>query len=258
MILPKITSKQQEILLYLYKFRFLNTNQLQTIFKHKDPQRIKTWLRDLREKGYVTMDYNRKTFGENTKPAVYSLATKARHILKESKQCDLTVLNKIYKEKKRTKKFINRCIALADIYLFFLSQQKEKEELHFFTESNLARYDYFPDPLPSAYIAVKTKNLTRRYFLDFFDDFTPPFVIRNRVKTYFNYSNNGSWEANANNEPLPSILFICPTVSVKKHIYYYTKSLFEKNYEEKFSLFLTTKETVKYNKDNTIWEKVEI
>ncbi len=258
MKLSNITPKQNEILLYLYKFRFLHTKQLQTLFNHKDPQRIKAWLRNLKENGYVTMDYSRKTFGENTKPAVYSLATKARHILKENDKCDLTVLNKIYKEKKRTKKFINRCLAVADIYLFFLSQQKENEELYFFTESNLARYDYFPNPLPTAYIAVKTTHQTRRYFLDLFEEYTPPFVVRNRVKTYLNYASSGSWEANANNEPLPSVLFICPTVPLKKHIAYYAKSLFAKNFEEKIGLFLTTKDTIKYKAENIIWEKVTI
>jgi hypothetical protein len=37
------------------------------------------------------------------------------------------------------------------------------------------------------------------------------------------------------------VLFVCPTENLKKNISYYTKALFEKDYEEKFSLFVSSK-----------------
>lgn len=50
MILTKITNKQLDTLYHLYKFRYLNTNQIQKLFKHKDPQTVQVWLKDLRER----------------------------------------------------------------------------------------------------------------------------------------------------------------------------------------------------------------
>lgn len=47
MKINKITPKQIEIILLLYKFRFLNTNQFKTLLKHKDIRRINSWLKDL-------------------------------------------------------------------------------------------------------------------------------------------------------------------------------------------------------------------
>jgi hypothetical protein len=48
--LPPLTPKQQEILKLLYKYKFLNRTQIQTLLSHKDKRRIITWLKDLREK----------------------------------------------------------------------------------------------------------------------------------------------------------------------------------------------------------------
>ncbi len=252
-----ITPKQKEILLYLYNFRFLNTHHFQKLFNHKDPHRIKVWLTDLINKGYISRNYSRKTITESTTPAVYYLAPKAIHILKENENCDSTILQKIYKEKTRTNKFITRCLTIADLYFFFLSQKSREQELHFFTASMLAKYKYFPDPLPAAFIAVKEKETTRRYFLDTFDEYIPSSVIRHRLRSYLQYASSMEWESNAHNEPLPVILFVCPSERVRKHISFYAKALFEKSYEEKLSLFLTTIETIQNNKKE-IWEKVEL
>ncbi len=257
MQLPPITTKQKETLFQLYKFRFLNTYQFQKLFNHKDPHRIKEWLKDLTDKGYILRNYSRKTITESTTPAVYYLAPKARHILKTNPKCDLSALNRVYKEKKRTKRFITECMMLADLYLYFLSQKKDEEELHFFTKGELSKYKYFPKDLPSAYIAVKTQTKTKRYFLDFFDEYARSPEIRYRVRMYLDYVDSGEWEANANGESFPAILLICPTERTKKHIGFYSRAKFEAKFEEKFPLFLTTMETIRRGNKN-VWEKVRL
>lgn len=258
MILPKITKSQRHILFLFYKFRFLNTNQLQLIHNHKNPKRIQTWLKDLKDKGYITTAHDPKTFADRSKPAIYHLVTKARHILKNNDDCDLSVLTRIYKEKKRTESFINHCLAIADLYLFFLAQKEKDEKLDFFTESELANYDFFPSPRPSAYIAVTASETTRRYFLDFFDIYTPPSVLRYRFQTYLKYADSGDWEANAKGEAFPPVLFVCPSKRRKNHVYYYSKAVFEKAFEEKIDLFLTTRDKIKIGNNQNIWEKVSI
>lgn len=257
--LPIITSKQKEILLYLYKFRFLTTNQFQKLFNHKDPHRIKEWLSDLMNKGYIKRHFNRKSFVENTKPAIYFLAPKARQVLKTEKDLDFDQLEFIYKESKRTKKFISHSLSLAEVLLYLLFKKEENEELKFFTKNELDRYEYFPQPLPDAFIAVKGQDTTRRYFLDLFDQYTPAFVLRQRVRMYLEYVENSDWDENTNYTPLPTILFVCPNESAKKHINFYAKALLEKTYEDKISLHLTTKAQIQFNrnKKENIWDKVK-
>lgn len=255
---PDITKKQKEILLYLLKFRFLTTHHIQTLLEHKNPNRTLSWLKDLIEKDCVKRHYDRTSLADSTKPAVYYLGPKSRHILADEKDLELDDLEYIYQEKRREKKFIFRCLFLADVYFYLLSRKDPKEELKFFTKTDLSGYEYFPDPLPDAFIAVKGGKITRRYFLYFFDTYTPPFVYRQRVRMYLDYAEKSEWDENTNSAPLPSVLFICPNQRAKNHVNYYAKALLEKTYDDKIALFLTTMNKIKYRTDENIWEKVSV
>lgn len=256
--LLRVSPKQKEIIYLLYKFRFLKTNQIQKLQNHKNPKRIQSWLKDLITKQYLKRVYSRKNFEENTKPATYYLAPKARFILKEEKVLNPLQLDYIYQEHRRSKKFIEHSLSIADVYLYLLSQKDSGEELKFFTKTDLEGYQYFPQPLPDAFISLKGEDKTRRYFLDLFDEYTPPFVFRKRIKSYIEYAEESDWDENTDYAPLPSVLVICPNDSIKKHLNLYTKALLEKSYEDKLSLYLTTKTSIKFNQGNNIWQKVEL
>lgn len=81
MQLPSTTSKQLEILKLIYRFRFLNTHHVQKILGHKDPRRIKAWLLDLTQKGFIRRIYS-KEMGEHMKPAIYFLDKKGKSLLR--------------------------------------------------------------------------------------------------------------------------------------------------------------------------------
>jgi len=257
MTLPKITNKQKHILYLLYKFRFLHTQQIKIILNHKNPTRIQMWLKDLKDKGYINSTNNPKTFEDRSKPAIYHLNTPARHIFKNNEDCDLQVLNRIYKEKNRTQTFINHCMAIAGLYIYFLSKKKEREEFNFFTESELYGYDYFPTPRPSVYIATSDNKNTSRYFLDFFDLLTPPSVYRARFKYYLKYAESAEWEEGTGVKDFPSVLFVCPTKKRKNHILYFAKAVFEKAFEEKIDFYVTTQDQLNNIKNVNVWEKAE-
>lgn len=254
---PPITKKQKEIISHLYKFRFLNTHQIQTLLEHKNPNRTLEWLKDLIEKNYVKRHYERKSFIDNTKPAIYYLGPTSRQILKNENKLQVEELEYIYQEHRRDIKFINHSLFLADIYLFLKSQKEATEELKFFTKNELRSFEYFPDPLPDSFIASKGVQATKRYFLDLFDEYTPAFAIRNRVRMYLTYAEQPEWDEHTDFAPFPSILLICANETIKKHIMLYAKSLLEKTYDDKVSMFLTTKNKI-YQESKDIWEKVVI
>lgn len=164
----------------------------------------------------------------------------------------------MYKEKKLTENFRNHCLFIFDIYLFFLSRQEKDSTIHFLTQQDLKGYDYFPEELPDAYIAVENKNGTDRYFLDLFDEYRKAaFLQRQRIKQYITYCEGSNWQSNTDNSPFPSILFVLPNETRKKHIYFFSKALLEKTFEN-ISLFLTTQDAIKFTKDETnIWQEVE-
>ena len=78
MLLPTITNKQKEILLLLYRFRFLNRIQIQTLLNNKDYKNINLWLKDLTTKNYTGKIFER-TPGIN-KPAIYLRFREAEHL----------------------------------------------------------------------------------------------------------------------------------------------------------------------------------
>ncbi len=250
-----LTNKQKEILLYLYKFRFLNTHQLQNLLHHKNSNRTLSWLKALIENKYVKRHYERKSFSDTNKAAIYYLGPKSRDILHKLKNIELEQLEYIYQEHRRVDKFIGHCLFIADTYIYFQAHKDEKEELKFFTKSDLHGYDYFPDPKPDAFISANGET-TKRYFLDIFDDFTPPFVLRKRVRKYLEYADESTWNENTNYTPLPINLFICPNESMKKHVSNYASAVLKKSYNDKIKLFLTTKKRIEQNESN-IWVKVE-
>lgn len=236
----KLTTKQIEILLLLYKFRFLHTYQLQHLFNHKTPNRIKVWLKDLTEKEYLKRDYTQKTMIK--KPAIYSLTIKARELLKKRKECEIAVLNKIYREKTRSKTFIDHCLLIADIYLILQAETTEK--IYFATKNNLTGYDYFPDPLPDAYIAIKKSQKTQRYFLEVIDDNLPRFALRAKLQRYSDYYQSDRWEEHTEKQ-FPAILIICPTDASKRYTERFITPIFT---DDNIRFKLATKEEIQKKK----------
>ena len=249
--LPPITKSQKQIILFLLKFRFTTSSQLQKHFNHKDSKRIKEWLKDLRNKKYITAVIDSKDI---TKPYIYCLASMSRHILKENASKDF--LNRIYKEKNLTKIFKEHCLFLVDIYLFFLSQKDKKSKMAFCTPQDLENFEYLPKDL-DGYIAVETNGVTKRYFLELFDEYKDKTgVIRFTTRKYFQYFEDGTWQENTNNSPLPSIFFVMANERRRAFVSHYGKAKLEKTFEN-ISLFVTTQDTIRFSKNSqSIWKKV--
>src|SRR4030081_3582793 len=102
-----ITKQQQTILTYLYCYRFLTRINIQNILNHKTHNRINNWLKDLREKGYVERIYS-TTYGEHTKPAIYSIGPNGVSFLKEQNNLSSLQVQTLRRQTKRSKGFIDR------------------------------------------------------------------------------------------------------------------------------------------------------
>lgn len=192
-----------------------------------------------------------------TKPYIYCLASRSRQILRDMDGVSDDFLNRIYKERTRTVVFKNHCLFLVDIYLFFLSQKDKNSKMAFCTPQELDSFDYLPKDL-DAYIAVESNGETKRYFLELFDEYKDkPGVIRYSVRKYLNYFQSGSWQAYTNNSPLPSIFFVMANERRKAFVSHYGKAKLNKTFEE-FSIYVTTKDTIRFSKKGqNIWKEVK-
>lgn len=257
MIPPKISKQQTRILYLLYKFRYLHTKQIQSLLQHKNPQRTQEWLKTLRELGFIRLYKEPKTYKDYATPYVYQLGLKARHILKNDPACDMKVLNKIYKKENLSEPFIDRCLTIADLYLFFQSKTEKNEELTFFTESELITYSYFPktEPGAGAYLTLTKNDETRKYFLEYFAKEITPGELRYRFKKYLKYFDSGEWEEHTKEESIPTLLFVFALSRRKNYIRLYARSVLDKKIDENIELFVTTKEKI-HQGNTSIWEKV--
>lgn len=217
-------------------------------------------MKDLTEKRLVGRIYSRK-FGENTKPAIYFLDIKARQVLKDKEEINNSLLNRIYREKSRSKRFIGHNLFLADIY-FHLENlvTKTKGELHFYTRTDLAEHShYLPEPMPDIYFAVKEDNGdVFRYFMEVFSKGTPRYALKHRIYRYFNYYDGNAWEV-ATKHPFPKIFLVCADRKMQGFLNRFIERTAEDQFQDNIQFFLTTtKKIKKYEINKEIWQRVEI
>lgn len=239
-----ITPKQLEIVNLLYKYRFLNRIQLQKFLHHKDTKRINIWLKDLTQKNIVGRKYSPK-LKENTKPAIYHLATKSRKILLSQEKINPKLLKRVYSEKSRSQKLIDHSILLADIYFLVKDQaDSDKRELQFVTKTDLTSHFYLPNDRPDAYIAISSKRKTSRYFLEIIDPETPRFILRKKILDYIEYFDESSWKE-ATGHPNPSVLLICPNLTIHAFLHKFINQDVDED-DLNIQFYLTTKDIIQF------------
>ncbi len=230
----KLKDKQTEILLNLYRFRFLNRNQIQRLLNHKKHNRIIKWLNELTKEKYVIQEFERKI---GAIPSVYCLGTKARKELKKRKEIKEKLLERVYQEKNSSPEFKTHCMTIADIYLSLCNLTKKHDaKLSFYTIVDLTDMKYLVLPHPDAFFSIQQKEFTKRYFLDVFNLNASEKWLYKRVKQYFKYYEEDYWQDH-NKNPFPEIIFICFDEKTKKTLIKIIKKNLEEEENLSFSLF---------------------
>lgn len=233
MLLP-ITTKQKEILLLLYRFRFLNRIQIQTLLNHKDSRRINEWLRDLTNKNYTGRIYEKK-LGINDS-AIYFISRNGIKFLKSLEECDGELIQKLYQEKRRSKVFVNLCILIADLYLNLNKQNLQG--FKFYTQSDFASKGKIRELLPSfAYVKEINENLMQ-YPCEIFKIGMPRFAVRARIVKYLEFFK-------PNEHSNVYIIFICPNEIIQKFVKRFTEKLMDEDDREDIKFEVITYEEAK-------------
>ncbi len=248
-----LPTAQQDILRYLYRFRFLNSSQLQRLLNHNNIRLTNYHLKNLITYNYIGKHYSR-SLGLANQPAVYYLSSGSIKVLSDSPDFDKRALKRIYREKIRSQQFIIHSSFIAEYFLYLRAEStKTKHMLHFFTKTDLLAHPYLIHPLPDAYFArVDNTGNTKRYIVEVVEDSSPRFAIRKRVEQYCDYIDDGKF-TEVTGHDFPILLFICPGVAsmiyLKKHI----SRIYEETSLDQIEIFIATKEGAFAGK----WEKVE-
>lgn len=211
---PSITSKQQEILKLLYKYRFLNRSQIQALLTHKDKRRIIAWLKDLREKQYIAWQYNPNDFVAKAKPATYYLSLNGIRHLRNLDIYPAGELRKRYKEPARTQAFVEQCLFIADSCLALQSKNDDSQQYVCVTPAeyvdSTSKYHYLSELRPHLLFFKCQGETMSNYLLENVALSLPRYQLRKRLKEYVEYLANEWSEASG---PLPVALFVCPTTA---------------------------------------------
>ncbi len=216
MLLPTITNKQKEILHYLYRFRFLNRIQIQSLLNHKDPKNTNVWLKDLTTKNYTGKIFER-TPGIN-KPALYYLTNNGIKFFSSAEGADKKRLRKLYQEKRRSQGFIDQCVLIADIYLKLKAQNLQDFKLY--TQADLPTNSVIRDLLPSfAYVYSKDAKL-QHHTCEIIKDGTPRFAIRSRINQYIEFFKD---------QPTMQIVFVCQSQKILAFVQKFIEKISEES-----------------------------
>lgn len=238
-----MTTQHQQILRYLYQFRFLSRTHIQSLLTHKYPNRIIIWLNELTEQNYIRRYYDKSKV---TIPAIYSLGLKGRKYLKQNAKTEKikpSLLDRIWREPTLSNQFRQHCLFVADIYLSLVKlTQSTKATLHFYAKTDLFGLKYLILPNPDAYFSIEeTTGLKKSYFLDMIDELPARMVLRKRIRQYFEYFDNNYWQDH-NNSPFPSIIFVCP--DNRSSNYLHTQIQKKLDSEPEIVFYLTTKDII--------------
>jgi hypothetical protein len=212
-----LTHKQEDILLLLAKYRFLNRSQIQELLNHTNPTCINIWLKDLTQKEYLGRIYSTR-FSENTKPAIYFLKLPAIKWISSKEIYPKDYLRKLYREGERSAAYIAQCLFIADICLKInkanaKADLKKDPTFRTFTASELltSPLDFLLELNPELVLLKKQPKKENQYFvLQILAPTLSRAAIRKKIQTIIQFYFSGEWE-NRMDSTFPIILLVCPT-----------------------------------------------
>ena len=145
----KLTTKQIETLLIIYRFRFITTNNLA---KHKQITHNSAYsaLEILTKNGYLGRKHN-KSYRLQNKPASYYLKPQAiTYLIKSDLDVDKEVLKSRFREQSKSAEFIEQQIAIHAAYLDLQQQLGDSAEILIGTE--MATIEGMIKPVPSLFV----------------------------------------------------------------------------------------------------------
>lgn len=237
MVNQKTSTIQPLILNYLLRFRFLTSIQIQKLLQTNSLHSINYYLTKLSRQQIIGIIYSR-TKEKAFQPAIYYLKSAS---IKELNISDEKITKRIYKEKNRSKTFIDHSLLIADYYIYLNNDSiKTEQTLNFFTKSDLLPHAYIIHPLPDAYFSrVDKKENIKRYFLEIIDKDTPRFSIRKRIDQYNTYIENKTLEKNTGYK-FPTILIICTNQTINNYLKKYFEKIWDESNFDDISIYSAT------------------
>jgi hypothetical protein len=262
MTIPSITKRQQDIIHLLYRHRFLNRIQIQTLMGHKDYKTINLWLKDLRAKQYVGWIYS-TDYAEINKPAIYYLDINGVRYLNTGSDYPKTEIRKRYGERKRSPQFIADCITIGDCAITLGAGSTNGVMFHYKTHTEFTEVDtdtsldVISDRNCQLAFSKETEDGIKWHLLEIYPPTLPAATIRWRLRDYLTFYQEGDWEQQTGQD-FPILMFVCvDTAQLIRTKRYLRRLKHEAGDPEDLQFRLTTRtELREQGVTSMIWEAV--
>ncbi len=240
---------QLQILNLLYKFRYSTNDLFAAYFGKKDRSFVHKRMSILLERGLVGKRFS-NTYRLHGKPGEYYLTPDGARKLQEAQGIEISIKS-IYKDKELSEQFVRYSLELLAIYIQLRRQYGEA--LRFFTRAILSHedYDYFPQPLPNAYIRLKAGKRDKQFFLEVLHDDQPWFVAVRKILLHIKYIEDRDWDGA--DTISPSILLICESGQLAKRVQKRIPKAMKDTYDEHLIEFAVTSKESLFSGKKVIW-----
>ena len=211
----RLTSKQLEVLLLAYQFRFLTSINLATYLgqNRSNPARVRLEL--LARMGYLAKRFD-GSYRLQHRPVEYYLTPLSRQpLLAELTRPSQREFKRLYARPNCSIRFVDRNLAVFDIYLALRKLYGLRLRVATQPQLNVEVFDYLPQPLADIFATLDARtDHTQAWLIDYFDDGTSIGIHGRRVSLYMDYKDEGGWKASG--WPFPVVLIVCQTPALLK------------------------------------------
>lgn len=214
-----LNDDQLKTLELLYKFRYSSSDLIAQYFNKPNGNFVYKRLKILQEQGYIGKRFD-SSYRIKGKSAAYYLLPKGARKLQEqrgSEDKDSINIKTIYRNKSASETFISHCLNILTAYNSLKVIYGDR--LSFFTRSDLVAYDYFPSPLPTAFITLKGESDDRHFFFELLSDSQPFFAHVRRMQQYAAYYDSDEWDVTETS--FPTILLVCSSKALQTRMMKY-------------------------------------
>ena len=257
--LQSITRKQQHILEYIFRYRFITINHLRTFFIYKNNHYIQTLLNDLVSREYIYRDYSPETFKASQTPAIYYLATPGIRYLRETGVYPEVELQNRYKDRTRTPAFIDHCLLIADCAVNLQDSSDDTVTYSWLTQSDVSSLDdespeaiYLRELRPHLYFTKQTNDKTVSYVVEHMHTRLPHRRLRSRLEKLIKFE---AYEWSGEGQS-PSTLIMCDELADLVYVKRRSRFLIGRDYDADMLDIraATTKEVRVEGISGRVWE----
>jgi len=191
-------------------------------------------------------------------PAAYYLTPRGLRALRDLPGHDAitdAVVKSSYRDKTVSQAFITHTL---DVYKHTNLLKHHYLASKAFTPRDIAKYSYFPQQLPDAFLSLPTGDPKRpkQLFFDLIAVTLPRAALERRIASYREFFDEGGWEVT--DSPLPTLLLLCEQGTTEKRAQRSIRAQLGRSDMEELAVYTSTVATLEnMTAEAEVWTSVE-